>query len=110
MHWKESVFSDKIPPPVITKEHGSWAVLFVPMLVNACVAGKLSLDFILVAITGLGAFLCYVPAQILLRHYSSVPQGVEKLRQARCWGIIYSLSTVCFASPFLREDMCTFLR
>jgi len=94
---------DKFPPPVITKEHGSWAVLFVPMLVNACVAGRWSIDFILVGLAALGAFLSYVPAQVLLRHYSGVPQRVEKLRQAKFWVTAYLCLTIGFVVPLLLE-------
>lgn len=86
---------------MITKEHGSWAVLIVPMLVSASIAGKWSTDFILVALAALGSFLNYVPAQILLRHYSGVPQGVEKLRRAKFWGTAYLFATGGFVVPLL---------
>lgn len=91
---KREMHGDNIPPIVITKEHGSWAVLFVPIIVNAYVAGKWSNDFILVVLAALGAFLAYVPAQILLRYYLDVPQQVERFRQAKFWGMVYAGVTI----------------
>ncbi len=93
------LFGDKIPAPLITKEHGSWAVLFVPIIVNGCVARMWSMDIIFVALASLGAFLSYVPAQILLRHYSDIPQRVEKLRQAKFWSAIDACFTIGFVVP-----------
>ena len=100
---EKKMFGDKIPPPVITKEHGSWAVLFVPMLVNACVVGKWSIDFVLVALAGLGAFLSYVPAQVLLRHYSGSPQQAGKVSQAKFWMAIYLFLTTGIVVPLLQK-------
>ncbi len=98
---KENIFITKLSPPVITKEHGSWAVLFVPMFVNACVAGMWSMDIILVALAALGAFLNYAPAQVLLRHYSGVPQRDEKLKQAKFWATAYLCFTAGIVVPLL---------
>ena len=92
---------EKIPPPAITKEHGSWAVLVIPMLVNACIAGKWSTNAIFVAASALGIFMSYVPAQALLRHYSGITQGEEKLRQAKFWAVAYLFATVAFVVPLL---------
>jgi YwiC-like protein len=91
---ERKMHGDNIPPIVITKEHGSWAVLFVPMIVNAYVAGRWSNDFILVILAALAAFLAYVPAQVLLRHYVDVPQQVERFRQAKFWGMVYAGVTI----------------
>ena len=98
---EKKMFGVKIPPPVITKEHGSWAVLLVPILVNACVAGKWSIDFVFVALAVLGVFLSYVPAQVLLRHYSGVPQRDERVRQAKFWITGYLFVTIGSAVPLL---------
>ena len=97
------MFNGNISPPVITKEHGSWAVLFVPMLVNACVVRRWSVDILFVGLAALGVFLSYVPAQLLLRHYSGYAQKDEKLRQAKFWFAAYMTMTAAFAVPLLMK-------
>ncbi len=90
-----------IPPPLITREHGSWAVLIVPMLVSAAVVEKWTIDFLLLATLALLLFLSYVPAQVVLRDFSGIPQRPEKLRQARFWGTAYMLAAACISVPLL---------
>ena len=92
---------EKIPPPVITKEHGSWAVLIVPIFVNAWIAGKWSIDMIFVVASAFGIFMSYVPAQVLLRHYSGAAQANEKLRQAKFWAGAYLFAATAFVVPLL---------
>ena len=98
---KLTMFNFSIPPPLITREHGSWAVLIVPMLVSAAVVGKCTIDFLLLAMAAFLLFLAYVPAQVVLREFSGMPQRPEKLRQARFWGTGYGLATLCIAVPLL---------
>ena len=93
--------TEKLPPPLITKEHGSWAVLFVPMLVSVGVAGKLTFDLVLLALSALAVFLSYVPAQILLRYHTGTAQNEQKLTQARFWGPAYFLIAILFITPLL---------
>ena len=91
-----TTFYSTIPPLLVTREHGSWAVLIVPMLVSFAVVGRWSVDFVWIVVTGLALFLGYVPAQILLRHLSGMPQRAEKVDQAKFWGIVYgSAGLVC---------------
>jgi hypothetical protein len=90
-----------IPPPVITKEHGSWAVLLVPILVSICVVRQWSADVLFVTLAALGVFLSYVPAQLLLRHYSGHEQNGEKVHQARFWLMVYLTLTAAFVVPLL---------
>jgi hypothetical protein len=87
------VLVDRIPRLVITKEHGSWAVLIIPMLVSACVVGKWTTDLLLVTLALLGVFLCYTPMQTILRHFSGPPQRDEKLHQAEFWTVTYFVVT-----------------
>ena len=100
---KRRIFGVMIPPMLITREHGSWAVLVVPMLVNVYVAGRWSGDFVLVVLVILGAFLAYVPAQVLLRHHSGVRHPVDKLSQARFWGMVYAGVAICAGVVLLAE-------
>ncbi len=97
------MFNYKVPPPVVTKEHGSWAVLIVPMLVNAAVLGKVTLDSVFIFLAALGVFMSYVPVQTLLRHYSGAPQRGEKLAQSKFWAAVYLCTTVGFVVPLLMK-------
>jgi hypothetical protein len=97
------MFGSKIPPPVITKEHGSWAVLLVPILISICVVRQWSADVLLVTLAALGVFLSYVPAQLLLRHYSGHEQNREKVHQARFWLMVYLMLTAVFVAPLLQK-------
>ncbi|HTY12186.1 MAG TPA: YwiC-like family protein [Bacteroidota bacterium] len=95
------MFRSKIPTLVITKEHGSWAVLLVPMLVSICVVRRWSVDVCFAVLAALGVFLSYVPAQLLLRHHSGHAQKDEKLHQARFWIAVYIMTTGVFTAPLL---------
>jgi YwiC-like protein len=96
-------FNLKIPPPLLSREHGSWAVLLLPMFVSLGVVGKWGSDFIWVALSGLGVFFSYVPAQVLLRNFSGAPQRKEKVLQAAFWGSVYAIAGLAFASILLKE-------
>lgn len=88
----------KIPAPLITREHGSWAVLIIPMLVSLAVAGEWRADFVWVVLAALGVFLSHVPAQLLLRHYWGFMQRDAKLHQAEMWGSVYAIVGLGFVS------------
>ena len=93
----------KIPPPLFTKEHGSWAVLFVPMVVTGSVVGRLTFDFIFLALSALGVFMSYVPVHVLLRHYTGTPSDEVKLEQAKFWAVTYLFIGVAFILPLLAK-------
>lgn len=93
----------RIPAPPITKEHGSWAVLFVPMVVTASVIGRLTFDFIFLSLSALGVFMSYVPVHILLRHFSGTPSDDVKLEQAKFWAVTYLLIGVAFILPLFAK-------
>ncbi|MCI0690904.1 YwiC-like family protein [candidate division KSB1 bacterium] len=78
----------RVPPPVIPKEHGAWAVLFVPMLVGVSIAGKLTLNVLFLALATLGVFLSYVPAQTLLREWLVASPAPERVRAAKFWAVV----------------------
>jgi hypothetical protein len=93
----------KIPEPIIPKEHGAWAVLFVPFLVGAGVAQGFSFRLILGAIAVLGAFMSYVPAQMVMRHHLGRPLPEGKLRQAWFWGSIYLGASIASSFPVVMQ-------
>jgi hypothetical protein len=92
-----------IPPPIIPREHGAWAVLFVPMIVMLMHAGSVRYTFFLLALSSLGLFMSYVPAQIVLKHMTGSPQNPEKYRQARIWGTTYATGSILLSIPLLLE-------
>ena len=79
----------KFPAPVITREHGSWAVLFVPMIIGISAAGTVTVNNLFLALSALGIFMSYVPVHTILREISGMPQGKEKLTASIFWGPIY---------------------
>jgi len=91
----------KIPQPVITKEHGAWAVLLVPLIVGASSADRLSPDVLFLAVSALSFFLGYVPIEALLRERFGVRQGAERVRQFRFWAAVYIAAGILFAIPLL---------
>ena len=76
-----------IPPLPLTREHGSWAVLAVPLIVGTAAADRVLWGHGLLAIAALSAFLSYIPAQLLLQQGASKNLKVEALRAARFWAI-----------------------
>lgn len=77
------------PAPVITREHGSWAVLCVPMIIGLSAAGTVTVNSLFLALSALGVFMSYVPVYTVLRELSGLPQGEEKLSASIFWGPIY---------------------
>lgn len=92
---------NKIPPPVITKEHGSWAVLLVPIFASAGVTGRLTMDFFFLTLSALAFFLAYTPGHTLLRHYFGSHQPLEKVAQAKFWTVTYLVIGITFAMRLL---------
>lgn len=91
------------PKPIITREHGSWAVLFVPMLIGVVYAGSFSLNNILFAFSALGIFLSYVPIHSILRELNGIPQGKEKIYASIIWAIIYVTIGTAFIIPLFLQ-------
>jgi hypothetical protein len=91
------------PKPVITREHGSWAVLFVPMIVGIAYAGQATFNNILLAFSVLGVFLSYLPFHTILRELNGIPQGKEKVAASYLWGAVYMLAGLVFACPLVLQ-------
>ncbi|MDZ7362487.1 MAG: YwiC-like family protein [candidate division KSB1 bacterium] len=93
----------KIPPPLIPKEHGAWAVLFVPLIVGASIAGKFTLNVLWLALGTLAVFMSYAPAQTLLRARLVSPPAPERARAAKFWAAAHLIFGALFMLPlFLR--------
>ncbi len=93
----------RMPKLLITREHGSWVVLFVPIVVAVGLTEALTLNIVLVSAAALSAFLSYVPAQILLRKYTGVEQDSEKRRAATVWFSVFAFATAVFFLPLLLQ-------
>jgi hypothetical protein len=89
--------------PPLPKEHGAWAVLYVPMLVGAAIAGELTWNVLLLALSALGVFLSYVPIHAILRHLFVAPLPQERLREALVWSGVYLGFGVVFVVPLLLQ-------
>lgn len=94
-----------IPKPIITKEHGAWAVLFVPMIAGAAYANAFSWNIVWLAFSALGVFMSYVPVHTLLREFIGTRQGKEKLVAAEFWGAVYLGFGILFILPLLYQQL-----
>src|SRR5574341_2462369 len=95
----------RIPPPLIPKEHGAWAVLFVPLIVGASVAGRFNPNVLYLAFSALGGFMSYVAMQTILRQLFVAPQGTEKLQAAIFWSTACLGISALFIFPLFRQKL-----
>lgn len=92
-----------IPKPIITREHGSWAVLLVPIAIALVIAEGVTWDIALVIIASLAAFMAYVPAQMILRERFGMTLDSSKLRGATFWLLVYALVGLAAVVPLLAK-------
>lgn len=92
-----------IPAPLVTREHGSWAVLIVPFVVAVTVAGSFSVNVLLLALLTMAVFLNYVPAQALLKAKAGVLKDEQQLSAARFWSVLCLTAGAFFLIPLLVE-------
>jgi hypothetical protein len=78
------------PKPIVTREHGSWAVFLIPLASGAGVAGAGTPNLVLLVLASLGIFMSYVPIQTLIREKTGAMQGHEKISASRLWAGIYA--------------------
>lgn len=95
----------KIPQPIITREHGAWAVLYVSLLIGAVYADRFSWNVVYLALAALGVFLSYVPVHTLLRRLIGMEIPAEKFDGSLFWMVVYLLFGVVFIIPLLRQDL-----
>jgi len=81
---------------MLPKEHGAWAVFFLPMAVGTVITGDPSANLLLLFFSSTGCFLTYQPLQVLYRHAASD----EKLHAARIWSLLF-LSWAAIPTLFL---------
>jgi hypothetical protein len=85
----------RIPPPVLTREHGSWVVFAVPIIIGLGVAGRYTPDTIVLTVAALASFLASVPAQRLMRAHAG------ELRAERVWLFVYGAIALVAGSLLL---------
>ena len=92
-----------ITRPLIPKEHGAWAILFIPMFTVALVLDAMRIEFLFLTLSTLFYFLCYLPAQTMLRHYLLQKQPADKLQPATLWFFVYFSIGSFFAFLILKN-------
>lgn len=81
--------------PVITREHGSWAVLFIPVITGIAVSRQINIPVILLVISIFFLFMSYTPAEMILQNYYRKMPRTSKLKNARLWfTLCFSLSLI----------------
>ncbi|MCU7521403.1 MAG: YwiC-like family protein [Ignavibacteria bacterium] len=87
--------------PVVTREHGSWAVLFVPVLTGITASHRLSISVVLFFISIFFLFMSYTPAEVMLQHcYKKMPK-TDKLKNARFWFAVYFSLSLLSGLPLI---------
>ena len=86
---------------MVTREHGAWAVLFVPMLVGATYARDGVWNVLLLGISALGIFMSYVPVHLILREYSGSTRAHEKNSAAYFWSAVFLGIGIAFVIPLI---------
>jgi len=93
----------KFPRPIITKEHGSWAVLLIPMAVAAGTVGAFNVNALILVFASLGVFMSYVPVHSILREVLKRSPHWEQIRPAVIWGSLYSGIGALAAAPLFLQ-------
>ena len=98
----------RIPRLMVTREHGSWAVVFVPLVVGIGVAGRFDTSELLLVCVVASGFMMYVPLQTILRHRLARQPSDGRQRAARFWvsvfgaiGFVSSLVLVLAGFPLV---------
>ena len=86
---------------IVTNEHGSWAVLFVPMFTGIISSKFISIEIIPFFFLTLFAFMLYTPAEILYHEWKSGRTKNHKFKDAFSSFIIYGI----FAGGFLTYEI-----
>lgn len=80
----------RLQPPM-PKEHGAWAMLYAPLLIAICFAGRFDTPVWLFILVVTLVFLAHEPVATLARFHAAPLGRQEKIRQARLWLIIYTI-------------------
>jgi len=82
---------------IVTNEHGSWAVLFVPMVTGILSTKIFSTEIFPLFFLVLFSFMLYKPAEIMYREWSSGRMKNQKFHDALASFLVYGF----FATGFL---------
>jgi hypothetical protein len=96
MNWRVA-----IPPLPVTKEHGSWAVLAVPLIVGTAAAQLISWEHFALAAAAFAVFLAYVPVQLLIVPSEASGTRAAARRSARFWAAVLLGIASLFAGALL---------
>lgn len=84
---------------MITREHGSWAILGVPLALGAFLGGEWSAELLLFVLSAVALFLATVPLRLLLGHTGASRPGQR--RRARGWAAFYLALGIASALPLV---------
>ncbi|HEX2866637.1 MAG TPA: YwiC-like family protein [Ignavibacteriales bacterium] len=87
--------------PVITREHGSWAVLFIPVLTGITASRAVDFSVVLFIISIFSLFMSYTPAEMILQNYYKKMPVTEKLKNARNWFFVYISLSLLAGLPII---------
>ena len=91
--------------PIITREHGSWAVLLIPLFNGVSVAGSWTVATALLTLSSLGTFMSHVPIQTLIRESLGERGNREKTSASKFWAFFYLGFGIITAIPLLLQGL-----
>lgn len=87
--------------PVVTREHGSWAVLFVPVLTGITASRSFNFSVVLFIVSIFFLFMSYTPAEMILQNYYRKMPKTDKLKNARYWLAVYFSLSLLAGIPLI---------
>lgn len=90
-----------IQKPVLPKEHGGWAILFIPLFMGATMAGTPGWNLLSFCLSVLFFFLVYAPVEIIRDEAVKGRWESKKIQTAKAWAIVYFSLGSLFLLPLL---------
>lgn len=84
---------------MITREHGSWVVIAVPLVLAGVLGRHWSPWLVMFGVSSMAVFMSYVPAQMILRRGRELKP--EERRRAVRWAALYLAIGMAAAIPLL---------
>lgn len=75
--------------PLLTREHGSWAVFFVPLFAGAALTDQFSVSWVILVFASLGVFLAHHPLELLLGRDNPTWNMKHRGSGLKVWAIGY---------------------
>jgi hypothetical protein len=91
----------KIPPIVIPKEHGAWAMLAIPIMTAVLRTRSASVDFAFFLFATFSIYMSYVPLHTMFRKYTDHHVDHARFLQARFWALAYLALATLFIAPVI---------